>query len=74
MASKGTADFADFRQIKGRLPPVGLPVCLYRKVHKEGTMNTKGIDWLADWKVWGAAPRPGREKFSLHSRHVCDVP
>ena len=30
--------------------------------------------WLirrfADWKVWGAAPRPGREKFSLHPRHV----
>ena len=24
--------------------------------------------------VWGAAPRPGREKFSLHPRHVCDVP
>ena len=24
--------------------------------------------------MWGAAPRPGREKFSLHPRHVCDVP
>ena len=24
--------------------------------------------------VWGAAPHPGREKFSLHPRHVCDVP
>ena len=24
--------------------------------------------------MWGAALRPGREKFSLHSRHVCDVP
>ncbi len=23
---------------------------------------------------WGAAPHPGREKFSLHPRHVCDVP
>ncbi len=23
-----------------------------------------------DWRVWGAAPRPGREKFSLHPRHV----
>ena len=28
---------------------------------------------LEAW-LWGAAPRPGREKFSLHSRHVCDVP
>ena len=25
-------------------------------------------------RLWGAAPRPGREKFSLHPRHVCDVP
>ena len=33
--------------------------------------DTKGI--LTDW-LWGAAPRPGREKFSLHPRHVCDVP
>ena len=24
--------------------------------------------------MWGAAPHPGREKFSLHPRHVCDVP
>ena len=24
--------------------------------------------------MWGAAPRSGREKFSLHPRHVCDVP
>ena len=24
--------------------------------------------------VWGGAPHPGREKFSLHPRHVCDVP
>ena len=24
--------------------------------------------------MWGAAPHPGKEKFSLHPRHVCDVP
>ena len=24
--------------------------------------------------MWGAAPHPGREKFSPHPRHVCDVP
>ena len=24
--------------------------------------------------MWGAAPRPGREKSSLHPRHRCDVP
>ena len=24
--------------------------------------------------MWGAAPHPGREKFSLHPRHVYDVP
>ena len=24
--------------------------------------------------MWGGAPHPGREKFSLHPRHVCDVP
>ena len=29
---------------------------------------------MGDWRVWGAAPHPGREKFSLHPRHVCDVP
>ena len=45
----------------------------------EITKDTKEVaDWkigrLEDWKVWGAAPRPGREKFSLHPRHVCDVP
>ena len=38
--------------------------------HKEH----KRIGRIRDWKVWGAAPRPGREKFSLHPRHVCDVP
>ena len=31
---------------------------------------------MGDWLIgmWGAAPRPGREKFSLHPRHVYDVP
>ena len=28
------------------------------------------IRGLVDWEMWGAAPRPGREKFSLHPRHV----
>ena len=37
------------------------------------TKDTKGlIDWLIG--MWGSAPHPGREKFSLHPRHVCDVP
>ena len=37
------------------------------------TKDTKGfwmIRGLVDWEMWGAAPRPGREKFSLHPRHV----
>ena len=43
------------------------------------TRNYKGHkgNWLINWLIvgiWGAAPRPGREKFSLHPRHVCDVP
>ena len=52
----------------------------YAAITKD-TKNHKGhkgdFGGLADWeigKVWGAAPRPGREKFSLHPRHVCDVP
>ncbi len=43
----------------------------------KNTKDTKGfwmIRGLVDWEMWGAAPRPGREKFSLHPRHVCDVP
>ena len=39
----GTADFADLEQIKGVLAHAGLPVCLYHKVLKEGTKDTKGI-------------------------------
>ena len=60
--------------IRGRLPPARLQ-CFFGN-HK-GHKGHKG-DWiisgLVDWRVWGAAPRPGREKFSLHPRHVCDVP
>ncbi len=37
-----TADSADFEQIRGVLSHAGLPVCLYHKVHKEGTKDTKG--------------------------------
>ena len=44
------------------------------KGHEEKSQGKREYD---DWwigRVWGAAPRPGREKFSLHPRHVCDVP
>ena len=42
------------------------------KGHK-GEERRKGIE-KGMGLAWGAAPHPGREKFSLHPRHVCDVP
>ena len=69
----GTADLADLLQIEGVLAHAGLPDCFPTKgtrSHKEH----KRIGLIRDRKAWGAAPRPGREKFSLHPRHVCDVP
>ena len=62
---KGNRRFRRLGQIWGRLPLAGLP---------EYFSITKDIWRIGDWKVWGAAPHPGREKFSLHPRHVCDVP
>ena len=55
----GTADLADLLQIEGVLAHAGLPDCFPTKgtrSHKEH----KRIGRIRDWKVWGAAPRPGR--------------
>ena len=60
------------KPIRGRLPPAGLPEWIGNHKGHEGHKGYKGD--FGGLEMWGAAPRPGREKFSLHPRHVCDVP
>ena len=63
----GTADYADWSRLRACYRTLDCQCVL------EITKDTKGfwmIRGLVDWEMWGAAPRPGREKFSLHPRHV----
>ena len=88
--ARGTADFADWsrlgagcRRLTARMgnadsADLGRLRACYRTQDCQNNWKSQRTRRpqrkLYNWRLWGAAPRPGREKFSLHPRHVCDVP